>query len=72
MIAGAVGTLPSVLDSNILGGALGGLEPVETSDGEEDDSSASTSATKVFGVGKNGHLLNHPRRTPRSLGITWS
>eukprot|EP00904_Undaria_pinnatifida_P003383 jgi/Undpi1/13045/HiC_scaffold_8.g02708.m1 len=46
VIAGAIGTLPSVLDSNILGGALGGLEPVETSDGEEDDSSASTSATK--------------------------
>lgn len=71
VIAGAVGLLPSVVDSDKLGVALGGLEAVDASDGEEDDASASTNTTKVCGVRKNGYLLNHSRSTPTCLGTTY-
>lgn len=38
MVAGAMGSLPAVLDSSELGGALGGLEAVEE-EGSDDGNS---------------------------------
>lgn len=49
MVAGAVGDLPSVLDSSSLSGALGGLEDEQdASDSEDASASSSRSATKVW------------------------
>ncbi|CAN0239697.1 unnamed protein product [Pylaiella littoralis] len=46
VVAGAVGDLPSVLDSEKLGAALGGLEDVASSDrGEDEDESTSSDGT---------------------------
>lgn len=48
VVAGAVGDLPSVLDSEKLGAALGGLEDVASSDrGEDEDESTSSDGTAV-------------------------
>lgn len=52
MVAGALGDLPSVLDSPSLSEALGGLQAAEgASDSEDDSASSSQSAAKVsFGT----------------------
>lgn len=63
MVAGAVGDFPSVLDSHLLGAALGGLEPVDSFGSEEDDGSASisTCGTKVSDLGHT----EYPNKTQR-------
>ena len=52
VIAGAVGTIPSVLDSPLLGRSLGGLDAGDASDSEEEDG-----ATKVRGAQNARYLL---------------
>lgn len=52
VIAGAVGTIPSILDSPLLGRSLGGLVQ-DASDSEEEDDSTSTAETKVCGARKS-------------------
>lgn len=61
VVAGAVGNLPSVLDSDELGLALGGLEGVECWESEEDNSGSLVGASTLLGHRKHPVAVDRNR-----------